>query len=136
MITIAKAKQLREKIEKAAQSLPDEDALEAKELFEHWASGVAYVTGIRVKYGEHLYSCLQDHVSQIEWNPVDAPALWAKVLIPDPGEIPVWEQPGSTNPYMMGDKVHFPTIDDPVYISIVDNNVWSPADYGWELMEE
>lgn len=31
-----------------------------------------------------------------------------------------------------GDKVHYPTKDDSVYVSIVDNNVWAPDVYGWE----
>lgn len=34
---------------------------------------------------------------------------------------------------MTGDKVHFTTADDPVYESLIDNNVWSPESYpqGW-----
>lgn len=31
--------------------------------------------------------------------------------------------------YMIGDKVHFPTILDPVYQSLVEYSVWSPLDY-------
>jgi hypothetical protein len=30
---------------------------------------------------------------------------------------------------MIGDKV---TYEDKTYISIIDNNVWSPVIYGWE----
>lgn len=53
------------------------------------------------------------------------------------GVIPVWEQPDSTNPYMKGDKVHYPTADDDIYESVVDNNVRSPVDYpdGWKIVE-
>jgi hypothetical protein len=36
---------------------------------------------------------------------------------------------------MIGDKVHYPTADDPVYVSTVDNNVWEPGVYGWEKEE-
>lgn len=34
----------------------------------------------------------------------------------------------------MENKVHYPTETDPVYISTVDNNVWEPDVYGWELI--
>jgi hypothetical protein len=39
---------------------------------------------------------------------------------------------------MIGDKVHYPTIEDSVYESTIDNNVWSPVSYpqGWKLVEE
>ena len=38
---------------------------------------------------------------------------------------------------MTGDKVHYPTIDDPVYESTMDYNVYSPESYpqGWQLVE-
>ena len=37
---------------------------------------------------------------------------------------------------MTGDKVHYKTIDDPVYVSLIDNNVWSPEAYpaGWQQL--
>lgn len=80
-----------------------------------------------------LYKCLQDHTSQDSWTPTGAPSLWAKVLNPDPEVIPVWEQPDSTNGYNSGDKVYYPTANDDIYISLIDNNVWSPEAYpdGW-----
>ena len=127
-----KARQLRPLIEKAAVSLDDADALEAVELFKSWYSGIAYVTDERVRYGGKLYRCVQSHTSQADWEPDRTPALWAEVAAP--GEIPVWKQPtGAQDAYMTGDKVHYPTADDPVYVSIVDNNVWEPTVYGWEV---
>lgn len=128
-----KARALRPLIEKAAASLPDEDALEAVELFPAWAAGVEYAADQRVRYEDKLYRCVQAHTSQEEWTPPAVPALWTEVA--KPGEIPVWKQPtGAQDAYMTGDKVHFPTAEDPVYVSVVDNNVWSPADYGWEMV--
>ena len=133
MGVIERARELRPIIEQAAISLPDDAAARAVELFGKWVVGVPYKTGDRVSYEGVLYKVLQDHTSQDDWRPDTTPSLFAKVLIPDPGTIPVWEQPDSTNPYMKGDKVHFPTIDDPVYESLIDNNVWSPTAYpqGW-----
>lgn len=133
MITIEQARKLRKLIEKAVVSLGDEDALECVSLFTAWdGNGHTYAVGDRIKYGENLYDCLQHHTSQEEWNPVDAPSLWAKVLIPGP-EIPEWEQPSSTNPYKLGDKVRH---NGKVWISVVDNNVWEPGVYGWDEVSE
>ena len=51
--------------------------------------------------------------------------------------IPVWKQPtGAGDAYNIGDKVHFPTITDPVYKSLINANTWSPVVYpaGWALV--
>ena len=127
------ARKLRPYIEKAAISLDDTDALEAKHLFPQWKTNTSYQTSDRVLYENILYRCLQPHTSLDSWTPTTAPSLWAKVLIPDPEVIPEWEQPDSTNPYMIGDKVRF---EDHVYESVIDNNIWSPAAYpaGWKLI--
>ena len=128
------AYKLRQMLHKASASLADDDALEAIELFPVWQTNIDYAAGDRVRYGGVLYRCLQGHEAQDTWTPADAPSLWARVLIPDPGEIPEWEQPDSTNPYMKGDRVRFA---GKIYESLVDNNVWSPADYpaGWKIVE-
>lgn len=131
MTLLELAKKLRPYIEKAALSLSDEDALEAVNLFTNWKSNTQYEKDVRVNYNGVLYKCLQSHTSQEAWTPTDAPSLWAKVLIPDPDVIPEWEQPDSTNPYMKGDRVMF---DGKVYESTIDNNVWRPDSYGWELV--
>lgn len=134
MISKAKAYALRALIEKAAVSLTDEDALDAVELFPAWATDKAYAADERIRYGDKLYRCVQAHTSQADWTPDVTPALWTEVA--KPGEIPVWKQPtGAQDAYMKGDRVHYPTKDDPVYISIVDNNTWAPTVYGWELWE-
>lgn len=128
MTLLELAQKLRPYIEKAAASLTDEDALEAINLFPAWAAQKSYEKDSRVTYNNILYRCLQAHTSQESWNPIDAPSLWAKVLIPDPSVIPEWEQPDSTNPYMKGDRVSF---NGKNYESLIDNNVWAPNVYGW-----
>ena len=123
---------LRALIEKAAVSLSDEDALGGVELFPAWAADTSYELGVRVRYGDKLYKCVQAHTSQADWTPPDTPALWTEVA--KPGEIPVWRQPtGAQDAYMIGDKVHYPDKDGPVYVSIMDNNIWEPTVYGWEI---
>lgn len=125
---------LRDMMHKAAVSLPDDDALEAVELFPAWAAEMAYEAGVRVRYNGKLYRCEQGHISQADWTPPDTPALWTEVA--KPGEIPVWRQPtGAQDAYMVGDRVHYPGENDPVYVSVVDNNIWAPDVYGWEVYE-
>lgn len=129
-ITKEQALAYRAAIIKASESLGDEDALKAPMLFDRWSGdGVAYAAGIRLYFEGDLYKVLQSHTSQPAWTPTDAPSLFAKVLIPDPGVIPEWEQPSSTNPYMKGDKVRH---NGKTWESNVDNNVWEPGVYGWD----
>lgn len=127
------AYKLRDLMHKAAVSLPDEDALEAVELFPAWEIGRLCKVGERLRYGGKLYRCEQEHTSQAGWEPPNVPALWTEVA--KPGEIPVWRQPtGAQDAYAKGDKVHYPDKDGPVYISTVNNNTWQPDVYGWEMV--
>ena len=121
-------------------NLSDEQALQVPLMFPKWQVGKAYVVGDRILYLGVLYKVLQAHTSQQGWEPDIAPSLFAKNLIvkDEQGEqvdIPEWEQPDSTNPYMTGDKVRF---EGKVYQSLIDNNVWSPTGYpqGWEEVAE
>ena len=132
----SKLYQLREIIEKASVNLSDEDALTAVELFPAWEAGKAYEANDRVLYDGKLYKVVQAHISQADWTPDATPALFTEVA--KPGEIPVWKQPtGAQDAYNTGDKVHYPDADSAVYESLIDANVWSPADYpqGWKLVE-
>lgn len=134
-----RAQTLRTAIENLADNLDDAHAVELPELFPEWSGdGVDYGTGKRLLRNGTLYKVLPPgHTSQPTWTPEAAPSLFARVLAGQDGtEIGVWEQPDSTNPYMNGDKAHFPTINDPIYISKIDNNVWAPDVYGWELFTE
>ena len=132
---LERARHLRAIIEDNATIMTDEEAVDAVELFPRWSGdGVSYATGDRRRYGENLYRCLQDHVSEDGWDPESAPSLWAKIL---PGqedtEIGEWEQPDSTNPYMAGDRV---THNGKTWESDIDNNVWEPGVYGWTEVVE
>ena len=136
MTLLELARKLRPYIEKAAMFLDDADAIEAVNLFPTWnANAIEYLKDTKVNFEGTLYKCLQTHVPQAAWTPIAAPSLWAKVLIPDENTIPEWEQPGSTNPYMKGDKVMF---NEKIYESLIDNNIWSPAAYptGWREVTE
>ena len=133
-MTIQKAHEIRNMIEKAAASLADTDAIEAVELFPAWAVGTTYYIGQRIRYEDKLYRCTQQHTAQADWTPDITPALWTEVGLPS--EIPVWRQPtGAQDAYNTGDKVHYPDAGGSIYVSIVDANVWEPTVYGWVLEE-
>jgi len=131
MTLVELARKLRPYIEKAALFLDDVDALEAIQLFPQWEPNISYEIDNKVRYENVLYRCLQSHNSQESWTPNVASSLWAKVLIPDENIIPEWEQPDSTNAYMIGDKVLF---NGKTYESVINNNIWSPSAYpaGWK----
>ena len=134
---IERARQLRAVIEEVAETLDDEVAIESVELFPLWSGdSVEYKVGKRVRYENKLYKVLQEHTSQLEWTPIDAPSLFAEILAGQEGtDIGEWVQPDSTNPYMTGDRVIF---EGEIWESLIDNNVWSPLAYpmGWKKIEE
>ena len=118
---------------KMRNAATDELAIDAPCVYPQWdGEGVYYEVGDRVLYNDILYKVLIAHTSQLDWTPTASPSLFAKVLTDDNKILP-WEQPDSTNPYMIGDKV---THNDYIWTSIVDNNVWEPGVYGWEQGEE
>lgn len=132
MNPIEKARRIRAILDQYTSEMTDDEAIEKAVLFPEWSGeGVRYAAGDRVTYGDKLYKVLQNHVSQSDWAPDAAVSLFAEVLNPDPGFIPDWVQPDSTNPYMKGDKVRF---EGRIYESLIDNNIWSPAAYpaGWK----
>jgi len=97
-----------------------------------WMTGEKVEKGWKRTYNGKTYIVLQAHMTLNGWEPDKTPALWKE----DMGEeIPVWVQPtGAHDAYRLGAKVHFPTITDPVYESLIDNNSWSPITYpaGWK----
>ena len=130
MISKEQAYRIRAEIEKHAETLPDDTALEVPEMFPKWEPKV-YEGGERVRYGGEvceLYRCIQAHDANETWNPADAVSLWAKVI--NEG-IPEWVQPDSTNPYMKGDKV---THNGQTWISDIDYNVFEPGIAGWSVI--
>lgn len=124
----------RHLIESAAALQDDANALESVWMFPEWdGNGVQYAAGDRVRYNGILYRVLNAHTSQTEWTPKDAPSLFARMLIPDETQIYPWEQPDSTNPYNVGDKV---TYAGKTWVSTAANNVWAPGVYGWMEVAE
>ena len=132
-MTSAEALRIRNAIENGSQSLSDEMALKTPTLFPKWKADILCTVGVRMYHEGVLYRCLQEHTSQIGWEPNNAPSLWAKVLIEDPNVISAWEQPDSTNPYAKGDVVSH---NGKTWESEYDGNVWEPGVFGWKEVTE
>ena len=131
MITKAQALAMRAIIEANSKQATDEEAARAPFIFPAWSGdSVQYNAGDRVQFNGKAYKVLQAHTSHTTWDPVSAVSLFAEILIPDPEVIPEWIQPGSTNPYMKGDKVRH---NGKTWVSDIDNNVWEPGVYGWAV---
>ena len=116
-----------------AGNIDEVTAGEHADLFTPWSCPVNYKTGQIRRYDGKLYRCLQDHTSQADWTPPAAVSLW--VAVADPvDEWPEWSQPvGAHDAYQTGDKVSY---NGEHWISTVNNNVWTPGVYGWELAKE
>ena len=122
----------RKKIERAAESQSDADALQSIELFQHWSEliGKQVKAEKRVQDGGKLWECVQAHTPQVGWNPSLTPALWKEVSLDEWPEIP--ENIPSTAPWMTGDKG---TWKGQHYICKIDICTWNPDQYpaAWEL---
>ena len=117
----------------ANQVTDDAIALTIQEFYDEWQVDINVTVGQYIRYESILYKVLTAHTTQANWTPSETPSLFAKVLIDPSGEtILDWEQPDSTNPYMKGDKVKY---EGETYISTIDNNIWQPNVYGWELIK-
>lgn len=117
-------------------NLPDDQAMEVADLYPDWVAMKAYAVDEIVKYGVNadgetqLYKVIQAHTSQEDWKPDVTTSLYKAIGFTDDG-VSIWTQPlGSTDAYMKGDVVSF---EDQLWISTVDNNVWQPGVYGWEV---
>lgn len=118
-------------LDSQVEDLSDEDAVAVAALFPTWISKMDQEVhvGERYWYGSRLWKVIQNHTVFSEWKPDEAVSLYVEVTIE---EWPEWRQPqGAQDAYMQGDKV---TFQGTHYVSLINNNTWSPADYpaGWE----
>lgn len=89
-MTREEAKLFIEAFIKLHELATDEKSLQVPNLYPTWKNETEYKTGQRVLYNDTLYKVLQDHISQESWTPINAPSLFAQVLIPDENVILEW----------------------------------------------
>lgn len=135
--SIMKGEQLKQELtEKTVlNNASDEDAYVMRYLYGEWSGdGITYKTNDRLMYNNKFYKVLQDHTSQADWLPTTATSLYVEIADPSI-EYPEFVQPtGAHDCYNKGDKV---TFEGKKYVSLIDNNTWSPSSYsqGWQLVE-
>lgn len=93
---LLQAGQIRQSMNVAADTLTDQQAAQAKDIFLLWQEDVQYAIDDRRRYknekGEMtLYKCRQAHTSQKHYPPYLIPAIWQVI-----------------------DETHAGTVDDPV----------------------
>jgi hypothetical protein len=124
-------------------SIIDENLDQFSKILPTFTTGMKYTKGNMVVYENSVYRVLQDHTSQNDWTPDKTASLFVKVAgaeVSDSGEVTVNEWPnfvqptGATDAYSKDSKV---TFEGCHYISLIDNNVWSPVTYpdGWTKEE-
>lgn len=123
---------VKKMLSSSTEELSDEDALDVAALFPTWASkiGETVSAGERYWYDGKLWKVVQSHTVQDNWTPDVSTSLFTEVSIE---EWPEFVQPtGAQDAYMTGDKV---TFNGNHYVSLIDNNVWSPEanPSGWQL---
>lgn len=142
-VKCAALKQIREamliNLQAQKATLTDEQIMATSTLWPKWSGeSVQYAVDDIVRVGNSLWRCVQAHASQESWAPDAAPSLWSRIDIAEDG-VEIWTQPtGDHNDYNVGDRVHYPTKEGPVYVSTIDGNIWSPEAYpaGWKLEGE
>ena len=116
-------------------SATDAQAYSMRYVYPVWSSdSVEYKKDERLTYNDKFYKVLQNHTSQESWTPDAASSLFVEISDPNV-EYPEFKQPtGSHDTYQKNDKV---TYKGKKYISLINNNAWSPDDYpaGWQLVE-
>lgn len=68
-------------------SVDDDTAFRWKMLYPEWKKDIFYKKDTKVQHDKRLYKCLQEHTSQIGWEPVNAPALWTEIVEAHSGTI-------------------------------------------------
>lgn len=134
MTLIEQARQLRKQWQQLLQANDDTMIIDCEYLVDSWQADANYVVDDIRKFEGQVYRCVQAHTSQSDWTPSQAPALWAIKHTKNKDNPKPFIQPqGAHDAYMLDEVVLY---NGQVYISIIDNNAYSPDAYaqGWNLL--
>lgn len=113
-----------------SDSLTEEEQVNLYSLYPVWKPNISVAANKKYQHNGLLYKVIQSHNTQLDWEPQDVPALFARVTAPE--EIPVWAQPtGAHDAYAKGAKV---THKEFTWESLIDANVWEPGGVGTESL--
>lgn len=119
-------KQLRKAVQLniASADLDADDIAEVSTLIDEWVSGGKYKKGMLSSYNNAIYRCTQN-VNKSTTTPDQDADHWQRADLAGDG-VEVWTEPTGKG-YQKGDKVHYPTSEDPVYVSQKNNNTVIPG---------
>lgn len=134
MNLVEQARQLRKQWQQLLTANDNTTIIDCEDLVDSWQANTDYgVDDIR-KFDGQVYRCVQAHTSQDGWEPSQVPALWAIKHTKNKDKPKPFIQPnGAHDAYMKDEVILF---ENKVYVSIMDNNVYSPDTYaqGWNLV--
>lgn len=131
---LEKAYKMRPIIEVAMASLEDKLASHAVELSPTLKQDSSLIkSGTRINWNGVLKRAAVDLWDTAENNPDNAPTLWEDILYKDGIRI----IPETITAGTAFAKNELGWWEDKIYISLLDNNVWTPTTYaaGWQLKE-
>lgn len=124
------AEQMRRALQKFAQSLSTEEAMEIATVYDAWQVGKAYKVGEYLTYGTNavgdpqLYKVVQAHTSQADWKPDAVASLYDPIGLDAAGH-PIWSAPtGAHDAYNIGDIVDYNGV---LYESKINGNTTVPG---------
>ncbi len=132
-MTLAEAKALRAAMTEAAPSLSDQTASTAPQMFNGLTgNGQLVKAGTRINWGGVVKRAAVDLWDTAENTPEAAPALWEDLLFRDGIRI-IPEVITVGTAFSKGEQGWW---GDVLYISLIDNNVWTPDAYpaGWQIV--
>ncbi len=96
----------------------------------NWVANQEVKIGMVRLHNSKRYVVVQDHTTQVGWEPDKVPALFVEKPLPNPGELyPPWIQPtGAHDAYTLGARV---THNSSNWESQYAANVWEPGVFGW-----
>lgn len=124
------AEQMRRALQKFAQSLSAEEAMEIATVYDAWQPDTYYAAGVYLTYGVNavgdpqLYKVVQAHTSQADWKPDKVASLYDPIGLDADGH-PIWSAPtGAHDAYAKGDIVDY---NGTLYQSEIDGNTTVPG---------
>jgi hypothetical protein len=144
--TMAAAIQESQVMETFQAITDDTEALENSDIYPIWDNiedGYEFPENYKVQYLVDnelvLFSIIQPHAKQSDWNPSTTPALWTKIEFS--AGIEVWSQPtGGDGKYPYLDpstgQPYKVTHNGQTWVNSLTGtlNVWAPGVYGWTLI--
>ena len=131
---LEKAYKMRPIIEAAMASIEDKVASQAVELSPTLKQDSSLIkSGTRINWNGVLKRASVDLWDTIGNNPDNAPTLWEDILYKD--EIRIIPETITAGTAFAKNELGW--WEDKIYISLIDNNVWTPTTYaaGWQLKE-